>query len=243
MSPIDRKAPAERRHEAGEHHHGIANARDREPRLVDGARLFACGMDRDAERGVAQHECGQDDDRDAEIEQPDLLEHRLAEQGNVAEHRRLPLRETRDLLARARRRRSRDRRAWSPPSTRMLMPMPVTIWFARSVTLRNACSAAIGATATTAMTRPISGLPVAQAPTAAAKAPVSIMPSRLMLSTPGPFADELADAGEQQRRREADRGADEDGEQLPSHRRLQVIACPKSSRVRRSSQKEPTRRA
>ena len=64
------------------------------------------------------------------------------------------------------------------------MPMPVTIWFARSVTLRNACSAATGATATTPMTRPISGLPVAHAPTAAAKAPVSIMPSRLMLSTP-----------------------------------------------------------
>src|ERR1700684_3467491 len=64
------------------------------------------------------------------------------------------------------------------------MPMPVTIWLARSVLLRTACNSATGATAIMPIRRPIAGLPVAQAPTAAPNAPVNIMPSMLMLSTP-----------------------------------------------------------
>ena len=64
------------------------------------------------------------------------------------------------------------------------MPMPVTIWLARSVMLRQACSNATGSTAATPIASPSIGLPVAQAPIAPAKAPVSIIPSTLMLSTP-----------------------------------------------------------
>ena len=64
------------------------------------------------------------------------------------------------------------------------MPMPVTIWLARSVMLSQACSNATGSTASTPMARPSIGLPVAQAPMAPPKAPISIMPSTLMLSTP-----------------------------------------------------------
>src|ERR1700691_5882656 len=66
----------------------------------------------------------------------------------------------------------------------MLMPMPVTIWLARSVLLRTACNNATGATATTPIRRPIAGFPVAQAPPPAPNAPVNIIPSMLMLSTP-----------------------------------------------------------
>ena len=64
------------------------------------------------------------------------------------------------------------------------MPIPVTIWLARSVLLSTACSSATGKTATMPINRPSGGLPVAQAPTAAANAPVSIMPSILIFSTP-----------------------------------------------------------
>src|SRR3954468_486630 len=66
----------------------------------------------------------------------------------------------------------------------MLMPMPLTIWFACRLTLSHACSSAIGSTAATAMTRPSSGCPVQSDPIAPAKAPISIIPSRLRLSTP-----------------------------------------------------------
>ncbi len=64
------------------------------------------------------------------------------------------------------------------------MPMPVTIWFACSVTLSQAWSKAIGSTAATAMTSPSSGCPVASDPIAPANAPVSIIPSMLRLRTP-----------------------------------------------------------
>jgi hypothetical protein len=66
----------------------------------------------------------------------------------------------------------------------MLMPMPDTIWLARSVLLSTACNSAIGCTARMPSNSPSSGSPVAQEPTAAAKADVSIIPSMLILSTP-----------------------------------------------------------
>ena len=59
MSPIDRKHAGERRHEAGEQHRSLAHARHRQAGLVDRARLVADGAHRQAERGVAQHQRGQ----------------------------------------------------------------------------------------------------------------------------------------------------------------------------------------
>ena len=64
------------------------------------------------------------------------------------------------------------------------MPMPVTIWFAPSVLLSQACNSATGNTASTPISRPSNGLPVYSEPIAPAKAPVSIIPSTLMFSTP-----------------------------------------------------------
>ena len=88
------------------------------------------------------------------------------------------------------------------------MPMPVTIWFARSVMLSQACSSATGSTASTPISRPSIGLPVAHEPIAPAKAPVSIIPSTLMFSTPArsltssPVA--ASSSGIARRRRRAD---------------------------------------
>ena len=64
------------------------------------------------------------------------------------------------------------------------MPMPVTIWLARKVMLSHACSSAIGMTARTPTNKPMTGLPLANEAIAPANAPVSIMPSILMFSTP-----------------------------------------------------------
>ena len=67
------------------------------------------------------------------------------------------------------------------------MPMPVTVWFAPSVLLSQACSSATGITASTPTSKPSkpsNGLPVYSEAMAPAKAPVSIIPSTLMFSTP-----------------------------------------------------------
>ena len=66
----------------------------------------------------------------------------------------------------------------------MLKPMPTTNWFARSVTLRIACiHANTRLHATPAMT-PAIGLFVSHETSAAVKAELSIIPSRLRFSTP-----------------------------------------------------------
>src|SRR4030042_6109891 len=66
----------------------------------------------------------------------------------------------------------------------MLIATPDTIWSPLIVTLRKAWMRAIRAPAATAMSTPSQTLPVKKAPTTPAKAPVSIMPSRPMFTTP-----------------------------------------------------------
>ena len=70
------------------------------------------------------------------------------------------------------------------PSARKLIAVPETIWSARSVTEKIACSRPITPPAASPMKMPPTQLEVMSAPQAPKNAPVSIIPSRPMLTTP-----------------------------------------------------------
>ena len=74
----------------------------------------------------------------------------------------------------------RERNAVTPIEN-MLMAIPATIWLTPSETASTASTTAISAPADMPVTNPTIGRPVKKVPTAAPKAPASIMPSRPML--------------------------------------------------------------
>ena len=70
------------------------------------------------------------------------------------------------------------------PIARKLIAVPETIWSARSETAKMACTSPRAAPAASPMAMPPIQLDVRSAPQAPKNAPVSIMPSRPMLTTP-----------------------------------------------------------
>ena len=70
------------------------------------------------------------------------------------------------------------------PSARKLIAVPETIWSARRLTAKTACSRPITPPAASPMRMPPTQLEVTSAPQAPKNAPVSIMPSRPMFTTP-----------------------------------------------------------
>jgi len=70
------------------------------------------------------------------------------------------------------------------PMARMLMATPLTIWFPTNLTTRTAWSRPSRPPTSTAARTPSQGFPVKKLTATPEKAPVSIMPSRPMLTTP-----------------------------------------------------------
>ena len=70
------------------------------------------------------------------------------------------------------------------PTARKLIAVPETIWSARRLTAKTACSRPISAPAARPMKMPPSQLDVTSAPQAPKNAPISIIPSSPMFTTP-----------------------------------------------------------
>ena len=213
----DRKERAgQRRHEARKQHTAVADTRHRQAGLVDSLRLSARGMDREPDRGVTQHERGDRDQCDPGIEQPHLLEHGIPDHRNVAEQRRLHLGEPGNFGARPRAKDLAIGKRGGAEHQNVDADAGHDLVGAQRVAeerlqQRNRDH---GDDADQKADERIAGCPGANG---GGKGRHQHHALDAHVQHTGALGHHFADAGEQERRRQPDRGAEEDSEQFPGH--------------------------